>query len=293
MKIDLLQKAITEIKTDLENAISLARYNDKAYQNGQSAKEALICSQNLILKIHEVVKLSFLDEISKYRTDFTIYPPIGNRSPEQAIIGLIKAKKQDVVIFFDDIPNKLTVIAEGPLRNQYDQIGYEKAERAIIVGVRSQLSSVAKNFDTLMERAFAETLNLRLRMPNIIMGDVYLIPVVEYDDAAMQLNRVAWKKEKIALDKFIDTFHAICNRSSDASNPEIYKYERVALIIVDFRQDPPRIFLTGEELVNSHLVTAEVGARYNDLSPVDFVKDLVQIHQERFGIPGTTTGEFH
>ncbi len=75
MKFDLLQNAVNEIKTELETAISTAIYNGSHYLNGQEAKEALIRSQNLILKIHEVVKISLLDEISKYRTDFTIFPP--------------------------------------------------------------------------------------------------------------------------------------------------------------------------------------------------------------------------
>ena len=179
MRFDLLQTAVNEIKTELETAISTATYNGNQYANGHEAKEALIRSQNLILKIHEVVKISLLDEISKYRKDFTIFPPIGARSPEMAVYGLLKGKRQDVVVMFDDIPHNGNHIAEGPLAGFYDPVGKEKAEKSIVIGVRSQLSSVAKNFDTLMERSFAETLNLRLRLHNLIMGDVYLIPVVE------------------------------------------------------------------------------------------------------------------
>ena len=65
------------------------------------------------------------------------------------------------------------------------------------------MSSVAKNFDTLMERAFAETLNLRLRLPGLVMGEVYVPPIVEYDDVAMRTNRVAWKKKPIPVEKSI------------------------------------------------------------------------------------------
>ena len=44
------------------------------------------------------------------------------------------------------------------------------------------MSSLAKNADTLFERIFAKSLNLHMRYPNIVLGEVYLIPVYEYDD---------------------------------------------------------------------------------------------------------------
>lgn len=284
MRFDLLQTAVNEIKTELETAISTATYNGNQYVNGHQAKEALIRSQNLILKIHEVVKISLLDEISKYRKDFTIFPPIGARSPEMAVYGLLKGKRQDVVVMFDDMPHNGNHIAEGPLAGFYDPVGKEKAEKSIVIGVRSQLSSVAKNFDTLMERSFAETLNLRLRLHNLIMGDVYLIPVVEYDDALMKKNIVGWKRDVIAVDKFISTFLAISNRSYVKSDPEIYKYERVALVVVDFRQNPPKIFLSTDELRAGGFVTKKFNKEYEPLSPINFVQDILEIYKKRHAL---------
>lgn len=281
MRFDLLQAAVNEMKSELESAIRTATYNDNRYSNGQEAKEALIRSQNLILKIHEVVKVSLLDELSRYRTDFSIFPPIGARSPEMTVYGLLKGKRQDVVVMFDDIPDNGVHISEGPLTGSYDPVGHEKAERSIVVGVRSQLSSIAKNFDTLMERSFAETLNLRLRLPDLVMGDVYLIPVVEYDDVLMKRNRVGWKRDTIAIDKFISTFLAISGRSSKKSDPEIYKYERVALVVVDFRQDPPKIFLTTDELKQGGFVSRDFPKRYEPLSPLNFVQDIIAIYNQR------------
>lgn len=281
MELALLQNAVNEIKTNLENAISTATYNGKQYPNGQQAKQALIRSQNLILKIHEVVKISLLKEISQYRTDFTIFPPIGARSPEMAVFGLLKSKKQDVVVLFNDTPDHGSLVKEGPLAGSYDPIGKEKAEKSIVIGIRSQLSSVAKNFDTLMERAFAETLNLRLRLPDLVMGDVYLIPVVEYDDVLMKQNRVGWKHDIIAVDKFVSTFLAISNRSYAKSDPEIYKYERVALIIVDFRKNPPKIFLSTDELREGGFLSKDFKYKYEPLSPINFAHDIFEIYRMR------------
>lgn len=284
MKFDALQNAVNEMKAEVENAIRTATYNGNQYADGQEAKEALIRSQTLILRIHEVVKVSLLDEISKHRTDFTIFPPIGQRSPEMSVFGLLKAKKQDVVVMFDDLPNANSQITEGPLAGIYDQVGKEKAEKSIVVGVRSQLSSVAKNFDTLMERAFAETLNLRLRLPDLVMGDVYLIPVVEYDDTLMRRNQIGWKRSPIAIDKFISTFLAISNRAALRADPEIYKYERVALVLVDFRQNPPRILLSTEELRAGGFISPQYSQLYEPLSPIYFVQDLYNIYRERHSL---------
>lgn len=284
MRIDLLQNAVLAMKRDLENAIVTASYNGQNYSDGQQAKEALIRSQNLILKFHEVVKISLLDEISRYRTDFSIYPPVGSRSPEMAIYGLLKGKKQDVVIMFDDLVDNRTQISEGPLSGSYDPVGKEKAERSIVVGVRSQLSSVAKNFDTLMERTFAETLNLRLRLPDLVMGDVYLIPVVEYDDSLMKNNQVGWKRSPISIGKFISTFLAINNRSAKKADPEIYKYERVALVLIDFRQDQPKILLSTEELKTGGFIPANFPQEYEPLSPVNFAQELYEVYRKRYAV---------
>lgn len=281
MNLVLLQNAITEIKVELEEAIQTATYNGKSYENGMSAKEALIRSQNLILKVHEVVKTSLLDELSKYTTKFTIYPPLGQRSPEMKIMGLLKGKRQDVVVLFDDIKATRDRISEGPLKGAFDELGKEKAEKSIVIGVRSQLSSINKNFDTLMERTFAETLNLRLRMPDLVMGDVYLLPVVEYDDTLMKQNVVGWKNEVVSIEKFINTFLAISGRSIQKSDPEIYKYERVALILVDFRESPPKLFLTTDELRRGGFLPQKFSLSYEMLSPKDFAKDIASIYSQR------------
>ena len=44
MNLDLLHTAVAEIKSELEEAIRTAIYNDRHYENGQQAKQALIRS---------------------------------------------------------------------------------------------------------------------------------------------------------------------------------------------------------------------------------------------------------
>ena len=52
------------------------------------------------------------------------------------------------------------------------------------------MSSLAKNSDTLFERTFAEAQNLHMRYPDIVLGEVYLIPVHEYDDDMVKRGTV-------------------------------------------------------------------------------------------------------
>ena len=148
------------------------------------------------------------------------------------------------------------------------------------------MSSVSNNFDTLMERAFAETLNLRLRLPGLTMGEVYVLPVVEYDDAPMQNNHLAWKRRPVNVGKFIRTFLAITHRAPENLQHELYKYERSALVLVDFRPPRPRIYLTLDELRQDDLVPENFQGNFARLSPNGFARDLLDMHAIRHPIPG-------
>jgi hypothetical protein len=281
MNLVRLRQAIGEIKTDIERAITSASFNGGSCGDGQKAKEALIRSSRLIMKIHEVTKQS-LDQVLRARyTPYSINPPLGQFSPELDVTGFIKKKKQDIVVLVGNTRKQREVVAEGPLEGTEDIIGKDVSETAIVIGVRSQLSSVAKNFDTLMERAFAETLNLRLRLPRLVMGEVYLLPVVEYDDDAMKNNRVAFKRQPIGLNKFIRTFYGISGRLANETNG-FYKYERTALIIADFRQTPPQLCMTPDGLSRAG-VTDDMVSKFERLSPEGFASDIIRVHAERHG----------
>jgi len=285
MNLQLLQAAINGMKQALEAAITTATFNGNGYDNGQKAKEALIRSQRLILPIHEVVKQSLAGELQRRQRQCEIHPPIGASAPELKISGFIKAKDQDVVVLFDGDGAVAEQIQDGPLIGEEDVVGRRQSERSIVIGVRSQMSSVAKNFDTLMERAFAETLNLRLRLPNLTMGEVYVLPVVEYDDVAMRNNQVAWKRRAINAAKFIRTFLAITHRAQGNLQADIYKYERSALVLVDFRPAQPRIYLRLEELRQDGLVPENFQGNFAMLSPDGFARDLLDMHAARHPIP--------
>ena len=284
MDTTVLQGSINEIKLAIEDAIVTGSYGGNTYPNGQKAKEALIRSGTLINRVHEAVKAGVAAELTRERRQHRIYPPLGYSSPELKITGFIKAKKQDVVILFDGEEPESEPVVGGPLDGALDVVGKGISERAVVIGVRSQLSSVDKNFDTLMERAFAETLNLRLRLPMLVMGEVYMLPVREYDDRAMETNSVSWKPRPVKVEKFLKTFLAISGRDACEDTATIYKYERSSLVLVDFESSPARLVTSLAELKDQGFMSSATtlsDAEFDQLAPQNFAAAIVADHARR------------
>jgi len=285
MDIKLLQIAIQSIgdliKSTVETSSFTKSNGDVVHKdNGLQAREALIRSEILIQKIHEVTKVSLNQELQRngYK-NYTVHPPLGKPSPEKDVWGLLKKKKQDVVILFKD--GKEELITEGPLTGQKDLLGKDATKDSIVIGVRSQLSSIDKNFDTLMERAFAETMNMRLRHPDLIMGEVYMLAVKEYDEQSMKNNKVKFKTKFTNVEKFISIFNGISGRNNSDDLLESYKYEKSALILVDFSQTPIKVYQTIDELKQDNIVSNEFKGDYNLLTPKNFTEGLVKKYKER------------
>ena len=259
-----LDKILKKIKKEFEVAIKTAKFNGNVYDNGNKAKEALIRSQKIINYLHDFVKEDFVKNgISKNK----IHPPLKQTKPELKIQGFLKAKNQDIAI----VPEKALV----KKTTEY----FSEVEKILSVNVRSQLSSLAKNIDTLYERTFAEALNLHLSYPKQVLGEVYLIPTHEYDDKAMLKNKVLFKKAS-RIEDYIKMFQAINQRGS--SEKDEYKYERVCLLIVDFRKAQPKLYSDIESLIRDGLVSKKTSLNFENLSVNNFAKDLIEIYNNRF-----------
>lgn len=87
--------------------------------------------------------------------------------------------------------------------NKSDPYGFDFSTNSLVINVRSQMSSLAKNSDTLFERTFAEAQNLHMRYKDIVLGEVYLIPTHEYDDTLVAQNRVGFKTNQTNIEKYI------------------------------------------------------------------------------------------
>jgi hypothetical protein len=95
-------------------------------------------------------------------------------------------------------------------------------------------------------------------------------------DEAMKRNRVEFNKQPIPIDKSIRTFVGISGRSAKTSG-DIYKYERTALILADFRKNPPELCLTPSDLVLVG-VNNEMADKYEQISPRNFASDIIDTH---------------
>ncbi len=264
-----IQEAVNNFKTLIENAI---------LKGGEEAKHAIIRSSRPILNLHEAVK----SELVKYGVseDF-IFPPLNSRRPELKLAGSRKQKNQDVCVVPDHKKSD-EILKEGLLQDVVDKFGERFTERTITINIRSQISSIQKNFDTLYERTTSEAINLHDRCPKMCMGEVYMIAVPEYDNNAIKQSKVVFKKTNQALVlKYIKSFQAINNRKGIEKN--FYKYEKVCLLIVDFSKSPAKIYNTNAELIKDGLIPEDSNIDISELSWNKFVPDLLQTYSERFG----------
>jgi hypothetical protein len=143
------------------------------------------------------------------------------------------------------------------------------------------MSSLAKNTDTILERTFAEALNLHMRYPKIVLGEVFLIPLFEYDDELMKDNKVGFKRSKTNVERYISFFNAINNRALDE---EAYKYERCALLIVDFRPEMPILYRNSRQLKDAQIVSDAFDIEYAELGFDTFAEDILRVYADRYAI---------
>lgn len=268
-----LPEALKEIKKSIETAIKTG---------GTDAKNNLIRTQKPIKLLHDVVK----SELIRHKVNpELIKPALKQSSGELALSGFFKRKDQDVCVVQNGLmPIEEVLKTDGILYGEKDEFGIEFTEKSLSINVRSQLSSSAKNFDTLYERTFAEALNLHLRCPKMVLGEFYMIAVREYDSNEANNNEVKFRKEKGIekhIEKYLRSFSAVNGRKS--IDKEHYKYERVCLLIVDFSKKVPKYYSTDEELKKDGLLPENTKATIKNLDFESFISDLLNVYSSRFG----------
>ena len=273
MYLETIDEAVGQIKYLIEKSI---------IDGGIEAKNNLIRTQEPICILHDAAKASFIR--LGVNPDF-INPQYGEHNGELKLAGFFKCKDQDICILPGNVSAEEEVLLfDGILKGKKDPYGFNLTQKILSVNVRSQLSSIAKNFDTLYERTFAEALNLHLRCPKMVLGEFYMIPVFEYDDNLAKERQVGFKhNQKIQehIQKYIYSFGAVNNRSTIRGKE--YKYERVCLLIVDFNRDVPKIYNTDDELKSDGLLPEQTTASINNMNFSSFASTLMSIYQQRFG----------
>lgn len=269
LKDKLLLEKLKEIKRLYEQA---------SKEGGTESTLSEIRASKIIMPIHDYIKAEL---IAQGVNPLKITPRLNHSKPEIKLIGFLKGKNQDIVVL-PDAP-KSEKITEGVLIGGIDTIGKNLTNKTLSINIRSQLSSIAKNFDTLYERTFAEALNLHLRCPKLIMGEVYLIPLIAYDPDIRGKGKLGFK-EVLPAAKYIASFAELNNRGINEEG-DVYKYERVCLLIIDFRTDPPKIINDIQELVKENVLTKELAEKLTlrGLTIRDFVSDILEVYKKRHG----------
>lgn len=247
---------------------------------GIKGKESCIRSSVLINLIHDAVKKELIDHGLRSED---IYPHMGETKPEIKLAGFLKQKDQDVCVLPNGMKRRPEHINWGPMASQniIDPYGYEYTTNALVINIRSQMSSLAKNADTLFERTFAEALNLHMRYPRMVLGEVYLIPVFEYDEELAKHNKVGFKSSMTDVKKYISFFDSINNRVNEN---DAYKYERCALLIVDFRPEFPILYRNSQQLKAANIISQSFNIEYATLAFDTFAEDIIDVYAERYAI---------
>lgn len=294
-------RTLQQIKTDISNRINSSTENpinlieaiemikssveDVVKFSGSDGKKSLITSQQLINLLHEVVKKSLVD-IGNVNPQL-IKPPIGQSKGEIKLFGFLKDKKQDVCVF----PNNKYPVEEAINFDGLFNTGVKEpygelfSEHILSINLRSQLSSLSANIDTMFERTYAEPLNLHRRLPKMVLGEVYLLSLRELNKKKVAQNEVEYlpitNSVKKYLERYIKGFSALNMREGQAD--DLFKYERVALVIVDFSKSPIKIYNNTAELIEDNLLPENSDASMEDLSFNGFTERLIQVYERRFG----------
>lgn len=145
---------------------------------------------------------------------------------EPTILGSHKPKDVDVAVIDPD---------NGPL---------------LLVGVRSQMSSVGNNALTYYEGIIGECISLQERFPMAVHGYVYLMPV-----SPIKPGKEA---EKIDHRRYSRMYAAIHGRSGQDYKSIRGIYDQFAYMVVDFGANPPKI---RDDLFTSALPGVDISIR--------------------------------
>lgn len=247
---DELVNILDGIKTDFESAIE---------DPDDNPSYSLIRSEDLIGRVHTYIIDQLEDNgVNPQNIQEDTYP----NDTSATVYGFPKTKSQDILV------------------HSYEENGPIVGPR-MAINVRSQLSSIGKNFDTIFERIYAESLNLHNRFPYLPLGYFFLLPKRGYDSSAKQ-NNVVERSEKFDVQKFISSYSSLSGRESPED--EKWKYEAMCLLIVDFEQSPPQIMDNIDDFVEQEIVTPEFAEIYGSevISVENFFEKLLSDYKTRY-----------
>jgi len=292
MSDPLLISTLKDIKHDYEYAITQGwditkKGREVHVTAGRKALTSLIRSQKLINYLHEYVK----EKLKENGIDESkIFPALGKSRGEIELYGYLKSKRQDILVM-PKLPEKRKnrkkgeskfleyVVNGGVIDGEKEKHKFTTLEKSLSINIRSQLSKTAGNFSTMVERQYAESMNLHMRFKKLVMGEIYLMPIMGNDYKKAAKKVVNWN-EKFPI-KIIPLFRELNKRTK--TNTDFYKYERNCLLLVDFRKKTPKVFSTAKELKKLGFIKDEQKYSMEGLGIDTFFDDILAIYKKRHG----------
>lgn len=112
---------------------------------------------------------------------------------------------------------------------------HPEAGPLIVVSVRSQMSSIDKNFLGYYEGIIGDVISLHDKYPDLVVGELYMLPketIITGQDGRRRVEPHDLRKKE-------QLFKRITNRKSGSERTD--KYEHLAFLAVDFVKDPPEV----------------------------------------------------
>lgn len=150
---------------------------------------------------------------------------------------LHRAIASEIEVRLTDTARKegLAVVAEAKLHGSFKDKDVDIAVihpvngPLILCGVRSQMSSIAKNILTYSQDIMGEAVSLQDRFPMTVFGYCYLLPLKPHDTGNLDVPR------------YSKIFGSMSGRSEASYKHERGRYDHFAFACVDFETDPPTL----------------------------------------------------
>lgn len=202
-----------------------------------------IYSENPVVAVRGQAFIKILHDFLADQLDARLSAPARRRGirvmREPMILGSHKPKNVDVAVI--DPTN-------GPL---------------LLVGVRSQMSSVSKNVLNYYEGIVGECISLQDRFPMAVTGYVYLMP--------LRAIKVGAESQAIDHQRYARMYAQITGRGGQDYKSVRGVYDHFAYMVVDFNEDQPVLL---DDLVTAAAPNAQ-------LRVGDFVDRMIATFSER------------
>ncbi|OIO40192.1 hypothetical protein AUJ10_03760 [Candidatus Pacearchaeota archaeon CG1_02_31_27] len=139
------------------------------------------------------------------------------------------------------------------LKNVDILVQHEIAGPILILSVKSLMSSITNNFTNTYEGMIGDVIGLHERYPYLIMCHIFLMP-----------KEVLKRKETYPIKYYARLLGKINGRKDETD--DVKKYERIALLLIDFKKNPPQVVdsIPDDKNLRIESYFGDIAKLYND-----------------------------